>query len=260
MMNPEIEMSNIGHNPRSEGFSTAPGFLRSVGEVQYREEGALRRTRSENDFLVNIPRLSQIREEFQRNQTDRLDDAPDQTAYQPALLRNDEEMGNDRSGDVSESWSAFMQRKAGDFGTYTQRKAGDFGTYTQRKAGDFGTYLVTPQGNSVPERIEFVPGTGWKSYLESKEIDARRALLTPLADVGINAAIATANNANTWLQAGKIIPVTAVGSFIGTIAANKTLDKLSKPWDKIGQTAVGQGATLGITYLGLAISKAMHKE
>ena len=177
------------------------------------------------------------------------------------LDRSDND-GLDRSGNDAE---AGLDRSGNDAEVDLDHSGND--EYTVIKYGKkFGTWLVTPNPRYAPEPSVFNSGDGWKAYGKHVEITATRALLTPLGDAGVNTAIAVTNNANTWLQAGKVIPASAVGSLVGTFAANKTLDKLSKPWDKIGQTAVGQGATLGITYLGEAVSKAIaaakatHKE
>jgi hypothetical protein len=177
---------------------------------------------------------------------------------------NDTEAGLNRSGNDTE---AGLNRSGNDEEAGLDRSGNDADQYRVIKySKKFGEWLVTPNPRYAHEPSVFNSGDGWKAYGKHVETTAARALLTPLGDAGVNTAIAVTNNANTWLQAARVIPESAVGSLVGTFAANAALDKLYKPWDKIGQTAIGTAATLGITYLGGAVSKAIaaakvaHKE
>ena len=243
VLNSEIEMqrptdrSDTLREQSSDSYATGRDFRQALYQ---RPVGRERSASEPADYRQLRRDFESLPQEEQNHENDtpefEADTRTDQPEYYPAHPGNDEEMGLDRSGNDAYQNSAIEYGKK------------------------FGKWLVTPTGNYVPEKSEFVPGSGWKAYAKHVEITCRRALMTPLGDAGLNAGIATVNNANTWLQAGRVIPASAVGSLIGTYAANKALDRLPKPWDKVGQTAVGQGATLGITYAGEAISKALHKE
>lgn len=232
-----LEKSDAGHNLQRMGSATAPDILRMNSETGYNPQ------REGSATAPDILRMkSDVGADTGRGQN-QLDNEPSQTGYQRELPGNDVEMGLNRSGDASgnsadQSW----------------------GTFIWKQAENVGTWLVTPTGNDVPEIREFVLGSGWDDYFKSAEIRGRRALMTPLGDVGINVAIAALNSVYPSYEAGRVIPGSVVGNFLAAYTANKVIARVNpKPYGVMAQAAVGQGVNLAVTKVIDAITSAANK-